>query len=154
MWVFLSLRAWPTSSTGSPLKLIHYLHCTAVQKFPRKLPNNNKESRGKWSPCCYGGRSRGAPKRRSRGALQWEKIWDTWNQLKAPRLASSSYAFLFPPLFPSSSLSFPFHLFFFTWLCVQESFLPHAICGSKRSGYRQAGEVYVNPELFPSWACL
>lgn len=100
MWVFLSLRAWPTSSTGSPLKLIHYLHCTAVQKFPRKLPNNNKESRGKWSPCCYGGRSRGAPKRRTGGALQWEKIWDTWNQLKAPRLASSSYAFLFPPSSP------------------------------------------------------
>lgn len=121
MWVFLSLRAWPTSSTGSPLKLIHYLHCTAVQKFPRKLPNNNKESRGKWSPCCYGGHSRGAPKRRTRGALQWEKIWDTWNQLKAPRLASSSYAFLFPPPLP----------LLFTFSPFSSLFLHLAMCTGK-----------------------
>lgn len=72
--------------------------------------------------------------------------------IKSTKACQQLLCFLIPPLFPSSSLSLPFHLFFFTWLCVQESFLPHAICGSKRSGYRQAGEVYVNTELFPSWA--
>lgn len=97
MRLFQSSRPGPPHPQGhhQPLSI---LHCTAVQKFFRKLPNNNKESGGKRSPCCYGGRSRRAPGLRTRKALQWEKIRDTWNQLKAPKACQLLCSPPSPPL--------------------------------------------------------
>lgn len=58
---------------------------------------------------------------------------------------------IFSPL-PLLLLTFPPFSSLFLHLAIQESFLPHAISGSKRSVCRQAEEVYVNAKLFPSRA--
>ncbi|KAL1256387.1 hypothetical protein QQF64_011932, partial [Cirrhinus molitorella] len=71
------------------------------KKFPRKLPNNNKESRGKWSPCCYGGRSRGAPSREEdqRSSPMGENLGHL-EPIKSTKACQQLLSFLIPPLSP------------------------------------------------------
>jgi len=88
------------TSTGSPLKLIHYLYCMPSRRSSGNCLITIKNPGANEVHAVTEALRRGGP-----GAFQREKIWDTWNQLKTPRLASSSYAFLFPPFFTFSLFS-------------------------------------------------